>query len=122
MKKEILFATFLIGFTAMSAQIVLLRQMIVVFYGNEISLGLFLSAWLFWTALGSWLLGRFAGPDRRDGGEAAARRDLLHGGRFEEPPGRGRVRACRGTERNRDQGTRGVRFDPWCEHAPPAPA
>ncbi len=60
MKKSIIFAIFLIGFTAMSAQIVLLRQLIVVFYGNEISLGLLLGAWLFWVALGSWLLGRFA--------------------------------------------------------------
>ncbi len=60
MKKSILFAIFLIGFTAMSAQIVLLRQLIVVFYGNEISVGLLLGAWLFWGATGSWLLGRFA--------------------------------------------------------------
>ncbi|MBU4140926.1 MAG: fused MFS/spermidine synthase [Candidatus Omnitrophica bacterium] len=60
MKKSVIFAIFLIGFTALSAQIVLLRQLIVVFYGNEISLGLLLGAWLFWGALGSWLLGRFA--------------------------------------------------------------
>ena len=60
MKKTILFAIFLTGFTAMSAQIVLLRQLIVIFYGNEISVGLLLGAWLFWGACGSWLLGRFA--------------------------------------------------------------
>ena len=60
MKKSILFAIFLIGFTAMSTQIVLLRQLIVIFYGNEISIGLLLGAWLFWGAVGSWLLGRFA--------------------------------------------------------------
>ena len=60
MKRTIFFSIFLIGFTAMAAQIVLLRQLIVVFYGNEISLGLFLGAWLFWGALGSWLLGAFA--------------------------------------------------------------
>ncbi|GAH68626.1 unnamed protein product, partial [marine sediment metagenome] len=59
-RKAIIFAIFLIGFTALSAQIVLLRQLIVIFYGNEISLGLLLGAWLFWGALGSWLLGRFA--------------------------------------------------------------
>ncbi|MBN2096965.1 MAG: fused MFS/spermidine synthase, partial [Candidatus Omnitrophica bacterium] len=59
-KKSILFAIFLIGFTAISAQIVLLRQMLVIFYGNELSLGLMLGAWLFWGALGSWLLGRYA--------------------------------------------------------------
>ena len=44
----------------MAAQIVLLRQLIVVFYGNEISLGLLLFAWFFWGAVGSWLLGGFA--------------------------------------------------------------
>ncbi len=59
-RKAIIFAIFLIGFTALSAQIVLLRQLIVIFYGNEISLGLLLGAWLFWVAVGSWLLGRFA--------------------------------------------------------------
>lgn len=38
----------------------LLRQLIVVFYGNEVSLGLLLGAWLFWGSVGSWLLGRIA--------------------------------------------------------------
>ena len=60
MKKSILFSIFLIGFTAMSAQIVLLRQLITIFYGNEISLALLLGAWLFWGAMGSWVLGRWA--------------------------------------------------------------
>ena len=60
MKRAIFFSIFLIGFTAISAQIVLLRQLIVVFYGNEVSLGFVLAAWLFWGAVGSWLLGRFA--------------------------------------------------------------
>jgi spermidine synthase len=48
----------LIGFTALIAQIVLMRELIVVFYGNEITLGLMLSTWLFWTAIGSSVLGR----------------------------------------------------------------
>ena len=43
----------LIGFTAAIAQIVLLRELMVVFYGNEISIGLMLASWLFWTAAGS---------------------------------------------------------------------
>jgi len=49
----------LIGFTAIIAQIVLMRELVVVFYGNEISVGLILANWLFWTAVGSGLLGRF---------------------------------------------------------------
>ena len=51
----------LIGFTSVIAQIVLMRELIVVFYGNEISLGIMLAGWLFWTAAGSSVLGRAAG-------------------------------------------------------------
>jgi spermidine synthase len=51
----------LIGFTAVIAQIVLMRELIVVFYGNEISLGIMLAAWLLWTAIGSSALGRVSG-------------------------------------------------------------
>src|SRR5271166_4223578 len=50
----------LIGFTAVIAQIILLRELIVVFNGNEMSLGLMLASWLLWTAAGSGILGRFA--------------------------------------------------------------
>ena len=49
----------LIGFTSVIAQIVLMRELIVVFYGNEISLGIMLASWLLWTALGSSLSVRF---------------------------------------------------------------
>ncbi|MGE5325729.1 MAG: fused MFS/spermidine synthase [Deltaproteobacteria bacterium] len=54
----------LIGFTAILAQIVLMRELMVVFYGNEISLGIILANWLLWTALGSGVLGRLAGRAR----------------------------------------------------------
>ncbi|HET7208485.1 MAG TPA: hypothetical protein VFI95_18055, partial [Terriglobales bacterium] len=49
-----------IGFTATVAQIVLLRELMVVSYGNEISLGVMLASWLLWTAMGSSVLGRLA--------------------------------------------------------------
>jgi spermidine synthase len=55
----------LIGFTAVIAQIVLLRELMVVFYGNESSIGLMLGSWLFWTAAGSSLAGRVAARTRR---------------------------------------------------------
>jgi spermidine synthase len=55
----------LIGFTAAIAQIVLMRELMVVFCGNEISLGLMLGSWLFWTAVGSGVAGRFAREPRR---------------------------------------------------------
>ncbi|MFZ0859983.1 MAG: fused MFS/spermidine synthase, partial [Candidatus Sulfotelmatobacter sp.] len=50
----------LIGFSAIIGQIVLMRELIVVFNGNEISLGIMLATWLFWTAAGSSLCSRFA--------------------------------------------------------------
>src|ERR1017187_2305936 len=46
-------AVALIGFNAVVGQIVLMRELIVVFSGNEISLGIMLASWLFWTAIGS---------------------------------------------------------------------
>ena len=48
----------LIGFTATVAQILLMRELLVVFYGNEISLGLMLASWLLWTSIGSSFFGR----------------------------------------------------------------
>ncbi len=50
----------LIGFSAVIGQIVLMRELIVVFNGNEISRGIMLGTWLFWTAAGSSLSSRFA--------------------------------------------------------------
>ncbi len=49
----------LIGFAAIVAQVLLLRELMVVFNGNEILLGIMLASWLLWTALGSSVLGRF---------------------------------------------------------------
>jgi len=53
-------ALILVGFTAVIAQVVLMRELIVVFYGNEISLGLVLCSWLLWTSAGSVVLGRIS--------------------------------------------------------------
>ena len=50
----------LIGFTAVIAQIVLMRELMVVFCGNEMSLGIMLASWLLWTAIGSSTVGRWA--------------------------------------------------------------
>ena len=43
------------GFTAVIGQIVLMRELIQVFNGNEIALGILLATWLLWTAAGSAL-------------------------------------------------------------------
>lgn len=47
----------LIGFSAVIAQVVLMRELMVVFYGNEMSLGWMLASWLLWTAVGSSVIG-----------------------------------------------------------------
>jgi spermidine synthase len=41
-----------------------MRELMVVFYGNEISLGLMLGSWLFWTAAGSAMAGRLVARTR----------------------------------------------------------
>jgi spermidine synthase len=51
-------AVALIGLSAVIGQIVLMRELIVVFSGNEMSLGIMLATWLFWTAVGSYVSSR----------------------------------------------------------------
>jgi len=58
-KKYLVLGLILIGFTSLASQIVLMRELMVVFYGNELSLGITLAGWLFWVAVGSWGIGRF---------------------------------------------------------------
>jgi spermidine synthase len=48
-----------LGFTTTVAQVLLVRELVAVFYGNELVLGLILAAWLAWGALGAGLAGRF---------------------------------------------------------------
>jgi len=48
------------GFAATVAQILLLRELLVLFYGNEMSTALVLAGWLLWTALGSATSARLA--------------------------------------------------------------
>ncbi len=55
-KNNMIFA--LIGFSATGFQIIFLREFFNIFNGNEISIGIVLSAWLFWTAIGSFTVGK----------------------------------------------------------------
>ena len=48
------------GFAATVAQIIILRELLVLFYGNELSAGLIFAGWLLWSALGSGLAGKWA--------------------------------------------------------------
>ncbi|MEA3488988.1 MAG: methyltransferase domain-containing protein [Candidatus Omnitrophota bacterium] len=59
-KKTITLSMILTGATAMVSQIVLMREFLVIFYGNEISIGIILASWLIWGAFGSAVLGRFS--------------------------------------------------------------
>lgn len=67
-----LFALLLIGFSSIVAQVVLVREVMVVFGGNELSLGLALASWLLWTAVGSGLLGRLGRGIKHPGRPVAA--------------------------------------------------
>ena len=49
------------GFATTLAQVLLLRELLVLFYGNEMSTALALAGWLLWTSLGSGLAARWAG-------------------------------------------------------------
>lgn len=48
------------GITGIVAQVILLRELLVSFLGNELSLGIILANWLIFEALGSYIAGRLA--------------------------------------------------------------
>lgn len=50
---------FLIGFTSIIAQVIYIREFLIAFHGNELTIGLFLAFWLIWIALGSILYKNF---------------------------------------------------------------
>lgn len=47
------------GFAGTVAQVLIVRELLVLYYGNELSSGLVFSSWLLWTALGSTLGGLY---------------------------------------------------------------
>lgn len=59
MRRRIIFALTLVGFTSMASQIVLMRELLVIFYGNELSFGITLASWLFWVGFGSLGIARW---------------------------------------------------------------
>jgi spermidine synthase len=60
MKKHFSVAILVKGFSALVAQILLLRELLIVFSGNELSIGIILANWLILGAFGSYVLGRRA--------------------------------------------------------------
>lgn len=65
MRRILVFALILVGFTSVVSQTLLIREFLISFYGNELSVGVILASWLFWVTVGSWGLGRLA--DRLSG-------------------------------------------------------
>jgi spermidine synthase len=61
MKKRILDALTLMGFTSLVAQALLIREFLIAFYGNELTIGLILACWIISEAAGSGLASGFAG-------------------------------------------------------------
>ena len=47
-----------IGLSGMAAQVLLLRELLIIFYGNELTLGIILSNWAILEAMGAYLAGR----------------------------------------------------------------
>ncbi len=50
----------LLGFTSIASQIIIIRELMVVFYGNELSIGVTLASWLLWISAGSLLAGKLS--------------------------------------------------------------
>ncbi|MBW2466685.1 MAG: spermine synthase [Deltaproteobacteria bacterium] len=60
MKKRFSIAILVMGFSGLVAQILLLRELLIVFSGNELCIGIILANWLILEAFGSYFLGRRA--------------------------------------------------------------
>ncbi|MBN1526936.1 MAG: hypothetical protein JW919_05095 [Candidatus Omnitrophica bacterium] len=60
-EKNILYAMLLMGFTSLVVQTLLIREFLITFYGNELTIGLILANWIILEAIGSGVASRFAG-------------------------------------------------------------
>lgn len=58
MKRRTILAVIIIGLSGIIAQILLLRELLITFYGNELSIGIILANWLILEAAGAFFLGR----------------------------------------------------------------
>jgi len=57
--KLFLSALLLMGFSGIAAQVLMLRELLILFSGNELTVGIILANWLIIEAAGSFILGRF---------------------------------------------------------------
>ncbi len=57
-RRRFLSAVLTLGFSGMVAQVLLLREILVIFQGNELTIGIVLGNWLVLEAIGSFFLGK----------------------------------------------------------------
>ena len=66
MKKRICIAILAMGFSGLVAEILLLRELLIVFSGNELCIGIILANWLILEAFGCFFLGRKAEKSKNE--------------------------------------------------------
>ena len=60
MSRRLLITALAAGFVAITAQSLIIRELVIAFLGNELVIGITLGMWLLWTGIGSATLGRLA--------------------------------------------------------------
>ena len=65
MKRALAFSFAVLGITSLIGQVMLIRELIIVFYGNEFFIGWVLFSWFLWVGLGSLVAGKFIGRSLR---------------------------------------------------------
>jgi len=63
-----IFAVIIVGFSGIVAQTILLREMLIIFSGNEFSIGIIIGSWVAWEAIGAFLGGKISDRLREHGG------------------------------------------------------
>ena len=58
-KRFLIFNLIALGMTSIVSQIIVIRELLVAFYGNELSMAVVLGCWLFWVGIGSCIVGLF---------------------------------------------------------------
>ncbi len=66
-ERRLFFSVAVAGFSSFITQIILLREFLIIMYGNELVIGIILANWMLLTGAGSWL-GRYAAGIRRQRG------------------------------------------------------
>lgn len=63
-----IFALLIIGLGGIVAQTILLREMLILFSGNEFSIGVIIGSWVVWEAIGAFIGGKWNGRIKEDTG------------------------------------------------------